>query len=153
MSSSMRYLKAMTVIGNVLVFGFTCLVTATEGAPNQSEYIVLTLMLMIVPILTVFAVVHSKAGTTPPTPPVDSSRLEVQRETSSFLTRRVWIERASGVCNIVLLGFVGLALLAHYPPPEGVVVVVFGGFIALVLILSATVLFRLARLQRLPESR
>ena len=106
-------MRTLTVLCNAVLFVITCLIVATEGVPNKAAYLVFTLLLMMIPVFTVFAIVRSTT------------------------------ERVAAVCNVVLLGFVCWALADQYPPPEGVSVVVFAVFTALTLVLSAAVLFRI----------
>ena len=111
MPSSMNFMKTLTVLCNVVLFGFTCLVTVTEGAPRKAEYIIFTLSLVLIPIFTVFAVVRSRAGNGRPSPHVERNKLEAQPETGSWSSRRTQMERVAAVCNIVLLGFVCWAVV------------------------------------------
>jgi len=85
-------MKTLTVLCNAALFGFTCLVLMTDGAPTQAIYILFALLLLLVPIFTVIAVVASAWRT--PLGPI------------------------AMVCNIVLLAFACWAFIDQYPHPE-----------------------------------
>ncbi len=108
-------MKPLTVLCNAISFASTTLVVTTDGVPRIPVYVVLALLLLLVPLFTVFAVVRRKT------------------------------ERVAAVCNIILLGFVCWAVIEQYPPPEGVGVFAFAAFIALTLTLSAAALFLISR--------
>jgi len=119
-------MKTLTILCNIISVLFTCFVLATDGLPTKAAYIVLTVLVVLIPVFTVFALVRSGGGGVP------SSRGRA-------------IARAAAICNVVLLGFVCWALVDQYPHPAE------SGFLEYVVltmvtpILSAVVLFRIAR--------
>ena len=54
-------MKTLTVLCNIVLLGFTSFVLAAEGAPKKAAYIIFTLSLTLIPILTVFTIVRSGA--------------------------------------------------------------------------------------------
>ena len=121
-------MKVLTVLCNLVLFVFTCLVLATDPAPTGPAYIVFTLLLLLIPLLTVFALARSRAGT-------DASSVQANGR------GRTAMERAAGLSNVVLLGFVCWAIIDQYPHPEEDGVVAFTVLAVLTPILSAAVLF------------
>ena len=109
-------MKTLTVLCNVVLFGFTCLVLAVDGAPTELPYIVLTVLMMLIPVFTVFAIVRSGGA-------------------ASSGVRRV-----AGICNVVLLIFICWALVEQYPHPEEDGVVAYTLLAVLTPILSMAVL-------------
>jgi len=87
-------MKALAVLCNVVLLAFTCLVLVAEGVSSEAAYIVLTLLLIVVPGLSVVALVRGGGG-----------------GTWSFA-------RVAALCNIVLLGFICWAIVDQYPHPE-----------------------------------
>jgi hypothetical protein len=85
-------MKTLAVLCNVVLFTFTGFVLATDGAPTKPAYIILGLVLLMTPIVTVFALERHTAG--------DGAR------------------RAAVACNVVLLAFVCWALVDQYPHPR-----------------------------------
>jgi hypothetical protein len=106
-------MKTLTVLCDVVLFGFTCFVLATDGVSTEVAYIIFTLLLILIPIFTVFAIVRSGAA----------------------------IERVAAICNIGLLGFVCWALVDQYPHPEEEGFAAFAVLTVLTPILGAIVLF------------
>jgi len=45
-------MKTAAILGNIVFFGFTCLVLTTDGLPKKAGWIALTLVFLIVPILS-----------------------------------------------------------------------------------------------------
>lgn len=138
-------MKTLTVLCNIVLFGFTCIVLATDGAPKEARYIIFTLLLMLIPIFTVFAIVRSGAGSSWPNLPMKRNTLEAQPKTGVLSSRKTAIERVAAICNIVLLGVVCWAIVDQYPHPEEEGIVAFSVLTVLTPILSAVVLFRSGR--------
>jgi len=106
-------MKTLTVLCNVVLFGFTCLVLAVDGVSTELPYIGLTLLMILIPVFTVFAIVRS----------VPSS-----------------VRRVAGLCNVVLLVFICWAIVEQYPHPEEDGVVAYTLLAVLTPILSMAVL-------------
>jgi hypothetical protein len=119
-------MKTLAILCNIISVLFHCFVLATDGLPTKPAYIILTVLMLLIPIFTVFVLVRSGAGGVPS-------------------PRACAMARAAAICNVVLLGFFCLALLDQYPHPAE------PGFLEYVVltmvtpILSAVVLFRIAR--------
>jgi len=84
-------MKTLAVLCNIVMFGFSSMVLATHGTPTKAAYVVFALLLLLVPIFTVFALVRSGAGSGP--------------------SKSSAIQRAALICNIVMLGFICWALV------------------------------------------
>ncbi len=112
-------MKNLAVLCNLVLVVFTALVVATDGAPTAPAYIAFTLLLVLIPILSVVVMLRagSAGGST-------------------------GLQRLAGWCNIVLLVLVAWAIVDQYPHPQEPG---FFPFVVLVVacpILSAFVLFR-----------
>jgi hypothetical protein len=95
------------VICNVLVFAATGLTVVTEGVPKQPRYLVLTLLMLLVPVLSTVVLVR-KARTHRAQSPGEGG--------SSAMTLA---ERATVLCNVVVFGASCWAAVAQYPFAEG----------------------------------
>lgn len=115
-------MKTLVILCNVVLFGFTCFVLAAEGLSRQAAYILFTLLLLLIPIFTVFVLVRKR---TPGAATLHSSA----------------IQRVAGICNVALLGFVCWAILDQYPHPEEPGVIPYAALAVLTPILSAIALF------------
>ena len=109
-------MKTLAVLCNVVLFTFTGFVLATDGAPTKPAYIFLGLVLLMTPIVTVFALERHTAG--------DGAR------------------RAAVACNVVLLAFVCWALVDQYPHPSDPGFIEFVVVTAVTPLLSAVALRR-----------
>jgi len=85
-------MKTLTVLCNLVLFGFTCLVLVTDGTPTQAVYAFLGLLLLLVPIFTVAAILRS--------------------------TRKPSWGLPGIIGNIVLLAFGCWAFVDQYPHPD-----------------------------------
>ena len=119
-------MRTLTILCNIVSVLFHCFVLATDGPPTKAAYIILTVLMLLIPVFTVFALVRSGAGGGPS-------------------PRGRALARAAAICNVVLLGLFCLALVDQYPHPAE------PGFLEYVVltmvtpILSAVVLFWIAR--------
>lgn len=135
-------MKIMVIIFNIVLFGFTCLVTLTDGPPREAGYIVFSLLLVLVPILNV--VMISRSGTSGGwlgfhLKQKASAEQRKMDNTSSISTV---MKIVAIICNIVLLGFACWAIIDQYPHPREAGVIEFGLLVILTPIISAVVIFR-----------
>ena len=93
-------MKIVAIVLNVLLIGFTVMVTMTDGPAVQTGYIVFSFMLVLIPTLNV--IVISRSG-------VKGGRYSSPRAGMKIMTI---------VCNIVLLASVCWALIDQYPHPK-----------------------------------
>lgn len=103
---------------------FTGLVVATDGAPTVTWYILLTALMTLVPLFTIFVLLRRGRGDGSP--------------------RSRAIERAAAAANLVLLAGFCLAFVDQYPHPqeEGFVEFVAVAVVTPILSLAALVLER-----------
>ena len=106
-------MRTFAIVLNVVLLAFTCLVLVTDGFPTTAVYIVLTVLLLVIPILTLI-VLFRRTGTDAPS------------------SGRVLMERVVAACNILLLVFVCWAIVDHYPHPKE------EGFLAYVVLVIVT---------------
>jgi cytochrome bd-type quinol oxidase subunit 2 len=117
-------MKTLTVLCNVVLVGFTAFVVATEGPSREPAYNVFALLLVLVPIFTIFALLNREAAAKPA------------------------VARAAAVCNLILLALVCWALVDQYPHPKEPGVIPFIIVCLLTPVLGAAVLFLGTRAQR-----
>lgn len=85
-------MKVMTLVFNVVLLAFTCLVLATDGLPKEAKYVVFASWMMLTPILSIVVI----------------SLKEMNKDS------RI----GTIICNGILIGFVCWALVDQYPHPE-----------------------------------
>ncbi len=117
-------MKALAILFNAVLFVFTGLVVATDGMPRDLAYVVFTLLLMLVPVANVLVIGRAAA------------------------TR---LQRTVGICNIVLLALIGLAIADQYPHPAEPGFNEYAVLVVLTPIVSAAVLLR-GRARPVPAS-
>jgi len=135
-------MKTLTVLCNIVLFGFTCFVLVTDGTPKEASYIVFTLLVVLIPILNVVVLFRSRADDGWVGPHMKEKALETQPKTDAISSRSTAIERVAVICNIILLGFACWAFVDQYPHPEEDGVIAFAVLMVLTPILSLVVLFR-----------
>jgi len=111
----------VAVVCNVVLFLFTCFVLWTEGSSKGGGYIVLTVLLLLIPILSSAVILRIGA----------SDR---------------WLgshgKTVAAIGNIALLGFVIWAIVSAYPHPEEPGVIPFTVICVLTPILNLLVIVR-----------
>ncbi len=135
-------MKIAAVICNIVLFGFTCMVIATDGFPEAALYIVFTLWTLATLGLT--ALIISRIGA--------SEGWQVSRAQGENRERQPGVGRphpvntiiriAAIVCNIVFLAFVCWAIVDQYPHPDEEGIIAFTALMVLTPILSLLVLFK-----------
>jgi hypothetical protein len=120
--------RALAVLCNVVLAAATCLVLATEGAPKDAIYVVFTLLLMLIPLFTVFVLLRSRAEGTRPRPAGKAGSTT--------------LGHVAVFANIVLLALICLAIVDQYPHPDEPGFLAFVALTVLTPILSALVLLR-----------
>jgi hypothetical protein len=111
-------MKLLTVLCNVVLVGFTALVVAGEGLSRELAYSVFTLLLVLVPIFTIYVVARGEAA------------------------RKPAIARVAAVCNLVLFGMVCWSIVDQYPHPAEPGVIPYVVLAVLTPVLNAVVLLR-----------
>src|SRR5512139_3386419 len=115
-------MKTLAVLCNVVLFIFTCFVLATDGAPTKTVYIIFAVVLLMTPVVTVFALARHAAGD--------------------------GVRRGAVALNVLLLAFVCWALVDQYPHPSDpgfipyVIAVVLAPLVSAVALLRGTVVRR-----------
>jgi len=120
-------MKTLAPLSNIVLVAVTCLIVVTEGLPVGPFYLAFTLLMFLVPVLTVVALARrSSAGGSA-------------------------VRMAAAVGSLVLLAAVCWALVAQYPSPEGAGVIPFAVLAVLTPALSVAALLR-ALGQRQPRA-
>jgi len=144
-------MRGLTVFCNVVLLLFSLFVLATDGLPEQAAYVALTLLLLLVPTFTVFALVRRGAGGSGPLLPGAGETRQSQPATDAVLSGTAVLARAAVVANLVLLAAVCWALVDQYPHPEEEGFVAYAVLTVLTPVLSAIVVARGVR-PSTPES-
>ncbi len=115
-------MKTVALLCNVVLVGFTGLVVATDGAPTAPVYVAFTLLVVLIPLFTIFVLAATRS-------------------------RRAWtpVPRITALCNIALVGFAVWAIVDQYPHPAEPGLVPFTALLLLTPILSAFTLLRRGR--------
>jgi hypothetical protein len=107
-------MKVAAIICNILSLAFTGLVFVTDGPAREPIYVVFGLLLLLVPLLSLAVL--------------------------SRFSKNAALKIMAGILNIVLLGFIGWALVDQYPHPNE------EGFIPYVVLMVLTPMLTLAAL-------
>jgi len=134
-------MKTLTVLCNIVLFGFTCFVLVTDGTPKEASYIVFTLLVVLIPILNVVVLFRSRADDGWVGPHMKEKALETQPKTDAISSRSTAIERVAVICNIILLGFACWAFVDQYPHPKEDGVIAYALIVVLAPILNVVVFF------------
>jgi hypothetical protein len=135
-------MKTVTVLCNIVWFGFVCLVLVTDGPPEGASYVVLTLLSLLTPLLTVVAVFRSGAG---------DGWLGLHMRRKAFGEQGKIQKRSSMssvinilavACNLALFGHLCWAFVSQYPHPKEEGYVAFVLLAVLTPLLSVVVLIR-----------
>jgi hypothetical protein len=94
------------------------LITLTEGAPREAGYTVLTLLLVLMPILSVVVLSRSRKSGGQLNDHVKGKESEEQRKIDDSSSTGTVTTLMPIIGNIVLLGFVCWAIIDQYPHPE-----------------------------------
>ena len=113
-------MRALVILCYLVSAAFTMLVMSTDGPPTKPVYVVLTALLLLVPALTVFALVRGGTG-----------RAWLGGGAAAP-ARSAALARAAAVCNTALVAFMGWALVDQHPHPSE------KGFVAYVVMMLAT---------------
>lgn len=111
-------MNIVAAICNVLLFGFTCVVLLSEGTSKETGYIVLTLLLLLMPILSLVVIVPSGASNGWLALHMKRKSLRERRRIDNLASMSTVMELVAVIGNIALLGFVCWAFVNSYPHPE-----------------------------------
>lgn len=95
-------MKTVAVLANIILAVLTCGIVATEGLPSRLFYVAFTVLMLLVPVVAVFALTRRPS------------------------TDRPAVRAAAAVGCLALAATVAWALVAQYPYPEGPGVVPYG---------------------------
>jgi hypothetical protein len=135
-------MKIVTIVCNVILSLFTCLVLATDGIPKDFIYIIFSLLLVLVPILSAVVISQSKADNKWPGLQEKKEALTEQRNTNDKTAGHSFMRVPAMIGNLVVLGAACLAIADQYPHPEEDGVLLYGALVILTPILSLVVMFR-----------
>lgn len=110
-------MKTLTLLCNIVLVVFTVVVNLTDGPAKETAYIIFTVLLVLVPLATVFALSR------PRLPPG-------------------WLSRAVAISNLALMALVVWAIVDQYPHPAEPGFVEFIAVAVATPLLSAWMLFR-----------
>jgi len=111
-------MKLLTVVFNIVLVVFTCLVLITDGLTKEVGYILLTLLLLFVPIFNLIIIFSSRANNDWLDFHLKRKAAEGRIKTDDTSIRRPVLKIIAIICNIVLLGFSVWAFASQYPHPK-----------------------------------
>jgi len=111
-------MKLLTVVFNIVLVVFTCLVLITDGLSKEVGYILLTLLLLFVPIFNLIIIFSSRANNDWLDFHLKRKAAEGRIKTDDTSIRRPVLKIIAIICNIVLLGFSVWAFASQYPHPK-----------------------------------
>jgi len=111
-------MKLLTVVFNIVLVVFTCLVLITDGLSKEVGYILLTLLLLFVPIFNLIIIFNSRANNDWLDFHLKRKAAEGRMKTDDTSIRRPVLKIIAIICNIVLLGFSVWAFASQYPHPK-----------------------------------
>ncbi len=135
-------MKVMAVICNVALFGFTCLVTLTDGPATETSYILFSLLLFLIPILNVVVIPGGGAHRGWLGLPSKEELAEERGKSAEPSSISAAIQIVAVICNIVLLGFACWAIIDQYPHPREAGLLEFELLVILTPIVSSVVILR-----------
>ncbi len=111
-------MKSVTAICNAALFAFTCLVLIADGPSTGPGYIVLSLLLLLVPILTVVALFFNGRRDPRPADRLNASSSSEPTAKGRSISSHSALSVAAIALNLILLGFVCWAFISTYPHPD-----------------------------------
>jgi len=149
-------MKIVTLICNIVLFVFTCLVLLTDGFSREAAYIVFTLVLLLVPVFNAVVIFRSGAregwldltrkGKVP------AERAKTDGKPSSGIFAKI----AAITANIVMFSFACWAFADQYPHPKEDGLIAYIVLVLTIPVLSAVVIFYSGRGNgrlRIPEKK
>ena len=107
-------MKLLTVVFNIVLVVFTCLVLITDGLSKEVGYILLTLLLLFVPIFNLIIIFSSRANNDWLNFHLKRKAAEGRIKTDDTSIRRPVLKIIAIICNIVLLGFFCYVFVNQY---------------------------------------
>jgi len=135
-------MRTAALVCNVVLLAITGLIILTEGLPREGRYLVLTLLMLLIPLLSLVVLVRQRAA--PPRPSAENAGPSAN----------TLANRAAVMGNLLLFGASCWAAVAQYPYPEGNSVIPFAVLAVCTPILSLLALLRGGRsaMRKLGES-
>lgn len=111
-------MKLTVIIGNIALFGFTCLVLLTDGLPREALYIFLTLLVLLVSALNLLVIFNngkeSKWLIMLMKNKVTDKQTKVDNLSSNYPVLKITVI----ICNLILFILSCWAYLTQYPHPK-----------------------------------
>jgi hypothetical protein len=109
-------MKTSAIICNIILFLFTCFVILTDGISGEAEYIILTILLLLVPVLNTIFFFRSQ-------------------------DKRPNLKILAVIGNVVLIGFACQALIEQHSHPRETGFLLYAILVVLTPILSLAAIF------------
>jgi hypothetical protein len=100
-------METAAIVCNAVLFAVTGTIVLTEGVPGEARYLLLTLLVLLVPLLSAVVLVRGRMA---------RPGQGAGNDGPSTVTLA---SRAAGLGNLGLLGASGWESVAQYPYPEG----------------------------------
>ena len=111
-------MNLITLIVNVILLVFSCLVFITDGVNTQAPYLALSLLLILVPALNVFLVLNVLKNLGWLDFRFKAKPYAESEKNESRSTRNGRIGVFAIICNLLLFGFICWAYASQYPHPS-----------------------------------
>ena len=125
-------MKIVSIICNIVLFGFICFVLATEGPPDETAYIIFTLWSMLTLILSVVLISRTGAANGLSGILIKRKATAEQNKTENTAYLNNMMSIVVFAFNVVFFGFVCWAIIDQYPHPKESGVV----FMAILMVLT-----------------
>lgn len=127
-------MKILTIICNVVLFGFACIGLLTRGNSSEPLNPVFTFLLLVVPIVDIVFMFGSRVNYSLPTfnVKIKASEDEVGKTSSGYLLIKI----VTVILNLVLAGFICWTFISKYRHPWTFIVIIFALSVILTPILS-----------------
>ncbi len=129
-------MKIVTLICNIALLGFTCLLFLFEGISKEAAYIVFTLLLLLVPILNIMLIFGNPVNFGYWTSKMKNRTTEEQRKVDEQSSIYPVMKIVVLILNIALLGFASWSIVSNYPHPAEAGVLPYALLVVLTPILS-----------------
>jgi len=110
-------MKIVTVICNIALLGFTCLLLIFGGISKVSDYKVFTLLLLLVPILSIVLIFGSQVSHGHWTFKMKNKAPEEQSKADELSKIYPFLKIVTLILNLALLGFASWFIVINYPHP------------------------------------
>ncbi len=126
-------MKALTIICNLSLFGFTLFLMVTEGSQDKIFYIIFSIILLITPLISTLVIVQDRKTAEPQLKNENTGNHERGLE---ILTSGSIPDISATILNLIMLGTSIWALTDQYPHPAETGYYIYAGLVLLTPVLN-----------------